>query len=52
LPTACEIAGQIGEAVTLLDDALQMGVVELNRLKCRLLLRQGRDAAQELYRKV
>ena len=60
LARACEIAGQVVEAVTLLDEALQIvkrtGVrklaVELNRHKGRLLLRQGHaEAAEELYRK-
>jgi predicted ATPase len=57
---ADEIAGQIEEAVTLLDDALQIVertgerwfAAELNRHKGELLLRQGHtDAAEELYRK-
>jgi predicted ATPase len=57
---ACELAGQIEEAVTLLDDALQIArrtrerwlEAELNRYKGELLLRQGRaEAAEELYRK-
>jgi len=57
---ACEIAGQIEESLTLLDDALQIVertgerwfAAELNRHKGQLLLRQGRsDAAEELYRK-
>jgi predicted ATPase len=60
LAEACEIAGQIDEASTLLDGALQTVkrtgerwfAAELNRHKGRLLLRQGRtDAAEELYRK-
>jgi class 3 adenylate cyclase/DNA-binding winged helix-turn-helix (wHTH) protein/predicted ATPase len=60
LAKACEIAGQIDEAVTLLDDALQIVertqvrclVAELNRHKGQLLLRQGHgEAAEELYRK-
>jgi predicted ATPase len=55
---ACEIARQIEEASTLLDDALQMVdrtgeqwfAAELHRRKGRLLLRQGQDAAaEELY---
>ena len=59
LAAACEIAGQIEEGVSLLDDALQlvgrMGecwfAAELNRHKGELLLRQGRsEAAEELYR--
>src|SRR6516162_5308693 len=58
LARACEIGGQIDEAVTLLDEALQMAdrtgerwfEAELNRHKGRLLLRQGRiHAAKELY---
>jgi predicted ATPase len=57
---ACEIAGHIDEAVTLLDDALQTVestgarwfAAELNRHKGQLLLRQGHpEAAKELYRK-
>jgi class 3 adenylate cyclase/predicted ATPase len=60
LAGADEIAGQIEEAVTLLDDALQISertgerwfAAELNRHKGRLLLRQGYSAAaEELYRK-
>jgi len=60
LATACDIAGGIEEASTLLDDALQMVdrtgerwfAAELNRLKGQLLLRQGQpEAAEELYRK-
>ena len=60
LAGACEIAGQIEEAVTLLDDALQIVertgqcwlAAELNRLKGKLLLRQGHsEAAEQLYRK-
>jgi class 3 adenylate cyclase/predicted ATPase len=56
---ACEIAGQIEEAVTLLDDALQTAErtgerwldAELYRHRGQLLLRQGRsEAAEELYR--
>jgi predicted ATPase len=59
LAGACEIAGQIEEAVTLLDDALQIVertgqcwlAAELNRLKGKLLLRQGHsEAAEQLYR--
>ncbi len=59
LARACEIAGQIEEAVTLVDDALEMTEriggrwleAELNRLKGQLLLRQGHsEAAEELYR--
>jgi predicted ATPase len=60
LAKACEIAGQIEEALTLLNDALQIVersrqrwfAAELNRLKGQLLLRQGHsEAAEELYRK-
>ena len=60
LAGACEIAGQVEEGVTLLDDALQIVertgerwfAAELNRHKGQLLLRQGHsEAAEELYRK-
>jgi class 3 adenylate cyclase/predicted ATPase len=60
LARACEIAGQIEEAVTLLNDALQIVErtgerwleAELNRHTGQLLLRQGHtEAAEELYRK-
>jgi class 3 adenylate cyclase/predicted ATPase len=60
LARACEIAGQIGEALTLLDDALQIIertgerwlASELNRHKGQLQLRQGHPAAaEELFRK-
>jgi predicted ATPase len=60
LAGACEIAGQVEEALTLLDDALQSVertgerwfAAELNRHKGQLLLRQGHsEAAEELYRK-
>jgi predicted ATPase len=60
LARACEIVGQIEEAATLLDDALQIAertgerwvAAELNRHKGQLLLRQGHsEAAEELYRK-
>jgi DNA-binding winged helix-turn-helix (wHTH) protein/predicted ATPase len=60
LASACEIAGQIEEALTLGDEALQIiegtgerwFAAELNRLKGQLLLRQGHSkAAEELYRK-
>ena len=60
LARACEIAGQIEEAVTLLDDALQIVertgerwfAAELNRHKGQLLLQQGHsETAEELYRK-
>jgi class 3 adenylate cyclase/predicted ATPase len=58
LARACEIAGQVEEAVTLLDNALQIVertgerwfAAELNRHKGQLLLRQGQsEAAEELY---
>ena len=58
LAEACEIANQIDEAATLLDEALQIVdktgerwlEAELNRHKGHLLLRQGQtDAAEELY---
>jgi predicted ATPase len=60
LARACDIAGQIEEALTLLDEALQIVertgerwlVAELNRHKGELLLRQGHpEAAEQLYRK-
>ena len=60
LAGAYEIAGQIDDAVTLLDDALQIVErtgerwleAELYRHKGQLLLRQGNsEAAEELYRK-
>jgi class 3 adenylate cyclase/predicted ATPase len=60
LAGACEIAGQVEEAVSLLDEALQIVdqggarwfAAELNRHKGRLLLRQGGlTAAEKLYRK-
>jgi class 3 adenylate cyclase/predicted ATPase len=60
LARACEIAGQIEEALTLVDDALQIVertgerwfAAELNRHKGQLLLQQGHaEAAEELYRK-
>ena len=60
LAGACEIAGQVEEGVTLLDDALQIVertgerwfAAELNRHKGLLLLQQGHtDPADELYRK-
>ena len=60
LAGACEIARQVEEAVTLLNDALQIVertgerwfAAELNRQKGQLLLRQGHsEAAEELYRK-
>jgi predicted ATPase/class 3 adenylate cyclase len=58
LVTACEIAGQIEEALSELDDAFQIVertgatwfAAELNRLRGKLLLRQGHPkVAQELY---
>jgi DNA-binding winged helix-turn-helix (wHTH) protein/predicted ATPase len=57
---ACQIAGQIEEGLTLLDDALQTAErtrehwieAELYRQKGQLLLHQGHSAAaEELYRK-
>ena len=60
LAAACEIAGQVEEALTLLDEALQIGEktgnrwleAELTRRKGQLLLRRGdTEAAEELYRK-
>jgi predicted ATPase len=60
LARACEIAGQVEEAVAQLDDALltveRTGLrwlaAELNRHKGQLLLRQGHsEAAEELYRR-
>jgi predicted ATPase len=57
---ACEIGGQIEEALSLLDDALQLAErtgerwleAELNRHKGELLLRQNHtEAAEELYYK-
>jgi len=59
LAGAREIAGQIEEALTLLDDALQIVestgerwfAADLNRRKGQLLQRQRHsDAAEELYR--
>jgi class 3 adenylate cyclase/predicted ATPase len=55
LARACEIAGQFEEALTLLDDALEIVgrtgerwlVAELNRHEGQLLLRQGRAEAAE-----
>jgi predicted ATPase len=58
LAGACQIAGQIEEALILLDDASHIVertgerwfAAELNRHKGRLLLRQGHaDAAEDLY---
>jgi predicted ATPase len=60
LARGCAIAGQFQEAVTLLDDALQIVertgerwfAAELNRHKGELLLRQEKsEAAEQLYRK-
>jgi class 3 adenylate cyclase/predicted ATPase len=57
---ACEIAGQLEEALVLLDDALRVAdrtgmrwlLAELYRHKGQLLLRQGHaEAAEELYRR-
>ena len=60
LASASEIAGQIEDALTLLDDALRIVArtgerwcaAELHRLKGKVLLRQGHsEAAEEMYRK-
>ena len=60
LAAACEIAGQVEEGLTLLDDALQIVektgerwfAAELNRQKGELLLRQGHtEGAGALHRK-
>jgi class 3 adenylate cyclase/predicted ATPase len=60
LARACEIAGQIEEALAHLGDAFRIAertgerwfTAELHRHKGRLLLRQGHaEAAEELYRK-
>ena len=60
LAGACEMAGEIDEGLSLLDDALQSVertgerwfAAELNRQKGQLLLRQGHiEAAEQLYRK-
>jgi predicted ATPase len=60
LASACEIAGQVEKAATLLDEALQIVErtrerlleAELYRHKGQLLSRQGHpEAAEELYRK-
>jgi class 3 adenylate cyclase/predicted ATPase len=60
LARACEIAGQVGEALALLDEALQIVektgqcwfAAELNRQKGQLLLRQGHtEVTEESYRK-
>ena len=59
LARACEIAGEVKEAATLVDEALQIVErtgerwveAELHRHKGQLLLRQGHtEAAEELYR--
>jgi class 3 adenylate cyclase/predicted ATPase len=59
LASACEMAGQVEEALSLLDDALQISeqigecwfASELYRHKGWLMLRQGdRKAAEDLYR--
>jgi predicted ATPase len=61
LARACKIAGQIEEALVLLDDALHIVertgerwfAAELHRHKGQLLLRRGHsEGAEELYRKV
>src|SRR6516165_7607483 len=58
LAAACEIAGEIKEGLTVLDESIQIIErtgerwleAELNRHKGHLLLRQGQtDAAEELY---
>jgi predicted ATPase len=60
LATACDLAGQVEECVTLLDEALQMVertgerwfAAELNRHKGQLLLRMGHsEAADDLFSK-
>ena len=60
LAAACEIAGQIEDGITLLDDALRIAaktgerwfLAELTRQKGQVLLRQGHaEAAEELYQK-
>jgi class 3 adenylate cyclase/predicted ATPase len=60
LGRAYEIAGQVGEAMALMDEALQIVektgerwfAAELNRDKGQLLLQQGHiEAAEDLYRK-
>ena len=59
LAKASEIAGQVGEAVILLDNALQIVertgerwfAAELNRFKGQLLRQRHAEAAEELYRK-
>jgi predicted ATPase len=60
LAAACEIAGEVEEGLTLLDDALQIVertgerwfAAELNRHQGQLLLQQmNSEGAEELYRK-
>jgi predicted ATPase len=60
LAGACEIAGQVAEAMSVVDQALEVAqrtgqrwlAAELNRLKGKLLLRQEHpEAAERLYRK-
>ena len=60
LASACEAAGQVEQALALVDEALQIAkrtregwfAAELNRNKGQLLLRQGHsEIAEELYRK-
>jgi len=59
LARACELAGQVKEAATLVDEALQIVErtgerwveAELNRHKGQLLLQTHTAAAEELYRK-
>jgi predicted ATPase len=60
LAAAYQIAGEVGEALGSLDDALQVVertgerwfAAELNRLKGELLMRQGNsEGAEELYHK-
>jgi class 3 adenylate cyclase/predicted ATPase len=60
LAEACAIAGQVEEALSRLDDALQIAdrigerwfAAELHRHKSQLMLRQGApEAAEELYRR-
>jgi class 3 adenylate cyclase/predicted ATPase len=59
LAKACEIAGQVAEALVLLDDALHIAerigefwfAAEIHRQKGELMLRQGNsEAAEDLYR--
>src|SRR5262249_2201297 len=59
LAGACEIAGQVEEGLSLLDEALQAVErtkerwleAELYRQKGQMLLSQGSEAAEEFYRK-